>query len=166
MKITYFVEYLKNMNLPLNTEEVTSLIPQKAPFVMLDELIASDAVSSISGLTISEDNIFTQNGEFIEPGLIENIAQTGAIRAGYMFSKLKEEDGSVAPPVGYIGAVKGLKIAKLPKVGDHIKTILSIENQVFDITMVKGVIELKGEVIASCHMKIFVQDSGDLPTSQ
>ena len=105
-------------------------------------------------------------GEFIEPGLIENIAQTGAIRAGYMFSKLKEEDGSLEPPIGYIGAIKSLKIAKLPKVGDHIKTTLSVENQVFDITMVKGVIELKGEVIASCHMKIFVQDSGDLPTSQ
>ena len=154
------------MKLPLNTDKVTSLIPQKAPFVMVDELIASDDVSSISGFTISADNIFTQNGEFIEPGLIENIAQTGAIRAGYMFSKLKEEDGSLEPPIGYIGAIKSLKIAKLPKVGDHIKTTLSVENQVFDITMVKGVIELKGEVIASCHMKIFVQDSGDLPTSQ
>jgi len=154
------------MKLPLNTDKVTSLIPQKAPFVMVDELIASDDVSSIIGFTISEDNIFTQNGEFIEPGLIENIAQSGAIRAGYIFSKLKEEDGSLKPPIGYIGALKSLKIAKLPKVGDHIKTTLSVENQVFDITMVKGVIELKGEVIASCHMKIFVQDSGDLPTSQ
>ena len=154
------------MKLPLNTDKVTSLIPQKAPFVMVDELIASDDVSSIIGFTISEDNIFTHNGEFIEPGLIENIAQSGAIRAGYIFSKLKEEDGSLKPPIGYIGALKSLKIAKLPKVGDHIKTTLSVENQVFDITMVKGVIELKGEVIASCHMKIFVQDSGDLPTSQ
>ena len=78
------------MKLPLNTDKVTSLIPQKAPFVMVDELIASDDVSSIIGFTISEDNIFTQNGEFIEPGLIENIAQSGAIRAGYIFSKLKE----------------------------------------------------------------------------
>ena len=90
----------------LNTEQVVSLIPQKAPFVMIDELISSDETSSTSGLTITEDNIFSQDGEFIEPGLLENIAQTGAIRAGYMFSKLKEEDDSLEPPVGYIGAIK------------------------------------------------------------
>ena len=154
------------MNLPLDIEEVLSLIPQNEPFVMLDELLSSDDVSSISRLTISKDNIFTQNGEFIEPGLIENIAQTGALRAGYMYNKLKEDDDSLEPPIGYIGAIKNLKIVKLPKVGDYIETTLSVENQVFDITMVKGLVKLKGEVIASCHMKIFVQDSGDLPTSQ
>lgn len=154
------------MNLPLDIEKVLSLIPQKKPFVMLDELISSDDVSSISRLTISKENIFTQNGEFIEPGLIENIAQTGALRAGYMYSKLKEKDDSMAPPIGYIGAIKNLKIANLPRVGDYIETTLSVENQVFDITMIKGVIKLKGEVIASCNMKIFVQDSGNMPTSQ
>jgi 3-hydroxyacyl-[acyl-carrier-protein] dehydratase len=148
----------------LDTEQVVSLIPQKAPFVMIDKLVSSDDVSSTSGLTITEDNIFTQDGEFIEPGLIENIAQTGAIRAGYAFSKLKEENNDLEPPVGYIGAIKNLIISKLPKVGDHIKTTLSIENQVFDITMVKGEVELNGEIIASCQMKIFVQNSGDMPS--
>ena len=146
----------------LNTEQVVSLIPQKAPFVMIDELISSDETSSTSGLTITEDNIFSQDGEFIEPGLLENIAQTGAIRAGYMFSKLKEEDDSLEPPVGYIGAIKSLIITKLPKVGETIQTTLTVENQVFDITMVKGEVRLNNEVIVSCSMKIFVQDSGNM----
>ncbi|MBL4653851.1 MAG: hypothetical protein JKY53_13455 [Flavobacteriales bacterium] len=146
----------------LDTKQVTSLIPQKEPFVMIDKLIASNDTSSTSGLTITENNIFTQNGVFIEPGLIENIAQTGAIRAGYIFSKLKEEDDSLEPPVGYIGAIKSLIITKLPKIGDTIQTTLTVENQVFDITMVKGEVRLNNEVIASCSMKIFIQKSGNM----
>ncbi len=122
-------------------DQVINLIPQKAPFVMIGSLLESDDTSTVSNLVITEDNIFTVDGAFTEPGLVENIAQTGAIRAGYAFSKLQEKNPHLEPPVGFIGAIKGLKISALPKIGDVIETIVSVENQVFDITMVKGEVD-------------------------
>lgn len=147
----------------LHPDEVVNLIPQKAPFVMIGSLLESDDSSTLSNLEITEDNIFIVNGEFTEPGLVENIAQTGAIRAGYAFSKLLEANPDLEPPVGFIGAIKGLKISALPKIGDIIETMVTVENQVFDITMVKGEVRLNDEIIASCQMKIFVQNNTDTP---
>lgn len=147
----------------LSEEQVIQLIPQKAPFVMIDKLIESNDESTTSGLNIKDENIFTENGCFTEPGLVENIAQTGAIRAGYEFKKLQEQsDKELEPPVGFIGAIKSLSITKLPKTGQNIETTIKVENQVFDITMVSGEVKCEGELIASCQMKIFVQDSSKM----
>ena len=50
---------------------------------MVDGLVAHDEVSTTSRLELNEQNIFCKNGYFHETGLIENIAQTAALRAGY-----------------------------------------------------------------------------------
>jgi 3-hydroxyacyl-[acyl-carrier-protein] dehydratase len=144
----------------INKEGVIDLIPQKAPFVMVDKLISASKESTKSGLFITSDNIFTIDGEFTEPGLVENIAQTCALGAGYEFSKITDENAE--PPVGFIGAIKGLKIYQLPTEGQELETTVTVQNQVFDITLVKGETRCNGEVIAECEMKIFVQNSGDL----
>ena len=73
------------------TEKITDkdfigkLIPQKAPFVMVDKLLHFEDKKVIAGLTISEENIFTQNNKFTAPGLIEHMAQTVALYTGYQF---------------------------------------------------------------------------------
>ena len=89
------------------TEKITDkafigkLIPQKAPFVMVDTLFHFEEKKVVAGLTVSEENIFTQNNKFTAPGLIEHMAQTVALYTGYQFF-LKKEDA----PTGYIGAIK------------------------------------------------------------
>lgn len=89
------------------TEKITDkdfigkLIPQKSPFVMVDKLLHFEDRKVIAGLTVSEENIFTQNNIFAVPGLIEHMAQSVALYTGYQFF-LKKED----PPTGYIGAIK------------------------------------------------------------
>ena len=73
------------------TEKITDknfigkLIPQKAPFMMVDKLLHFEEKKVVAGLTISEDNIFTQNNRFTAPGLIEHMAQTVALYTGYQY---------------------------------------------------------------------------------
>lgn len=120
---------------------------------MIDKLLYCGENISRTGLLIRSDNIFVQNGELREPGLVENIAQTAAARAGYM-SQLENK------PVlaGYIGSVKNLEIFSLPKTGDELVTEITIEKQIFDVTLVTGKITCDGRVLGQCEMKIFIKN--------
>src|SRR5690349_15285664 len=97
--------------------DILSLIPQRPPFVMVGALIHYDEKVTRTSFTIREDNILVENGRFTEPGLVENIAQTAAARAGYI--SISE---NMPVQVGYIGSVKDLKIYDLPIVNDELET--------------------------------------------
>ncbi|MCK6649522.1 MAG: hydroxymyristoyl-ACP dehydratase [Bacteroidia bacterium] len=136
---------------------VSALIPQKPPIEMVDKLWFNDETTTISGFTIKADNIFCENGEFREPGIVENIAQTAALRVGYMVSLLEKNGEKVNPPVGYIGAIKRLNIHQLPKVGAELKTEVIIQQIIFDVTLITGRSTVNGEPVADCEMKIFLK---------
>jgi predicted hotdog family 3-hydroxylacyl-ACP dehydratase len=139
------------MNLPV--EDITDLIPQNPPFVMVGSLIAVDEKMARSSFTINPDNVFLKNNIFQEAGLMENIAQTAALRAGYMAAA---ENKPVS--LGYIGAVKDMEIFSLPKAGDEIETEISIEEQVFNMAIISGKVWLNGTLIASCKLNVFTED--------
>ena len=82
---------------------------------------------------------------------MENIAQSAAARAGYIS---RRENKPI--PVGYIGAVKNLEIYSLPKTGDELITEITIENQIFDVTIISGKITCNETVLAKCQIKIFI----------
>lgn len=132
-------------------ENIESLIPQKPPFVMVDKLLSFTQTTTATGFGIRADNIFVEDGLFKEPGLVENIAQTAAARAGYVS---RTENKPVL--VGYIGAVTNLQIYNLPKTGDELITEITIENQIFDVTLISGKITCNGQLVAQCKMKIFI----------
>jgi predicted hotdog family 3-hydroxylacyl-ACP dehydratase len=134
-------------------ENIESLIPQRPPFVMIDELSYSDGNHTRTRLQVRADNIFVEKGQFTEPGLLENIAQTAAARAGY---EAKKDNAPVR--VGYIGAVKNFEVFDLPIVNDIIETEISIGNRVFDVSVIKGTIRCNNRVIATCEMKIFIKN--------
>lgn len=131
--------------------DILSLIPQKPPFVMVDELLFSDDNITRTSFTIAADNVFVINGEFSEAGLMENMAQTAAAGSGNM---ARIEARPVA--TGYIGQVKNLEIFDLPKIGDELLTEVKIEVQVFDAAIVSGKVWCNDVVIAQCEMKIFI----------
>jgi predicted hotdog family 3-hydroxylacyl-ACP dehydratase len=130
---------------------ILAYIPQRAPFVMIDDLISCDETSAVSMLLVRPENFFVQNGSLTEPALIENIAQTAAARIGYI---CKKENKPV--PVGYIASVQNLKIGELPKTGDRLQTGIVIRNQVMNVTIIAGTVQVDDRLIASCEMKIFV----------
>ena len=118
---------------------------------MVDEVLACGENTATTRFTIRADNIFVQDGEFKEPGLVENIAQTAAARSGYV-SRTENKPA----PVGYIGAVNNLQVHALPKTGDELITEITIENQIFDVTLISGKINCNGNTIVQCTMKIFI----------
>ena len=136
-------------------EDILPLIPQRPPFVMIGQLLYSDASTTRTAFRISEENIFVENGRFREPGLMENIAQTAAARAGYI-ARMSNQPVQV----GYIGAVKNLEIAAdLPMTGDELMTEITIKDQVFDVTIISGKVWCKEAIVAQCEMKIFIRPS-------
>jgi predicted hotdog family 3-hydroxylacyl-ACP dehydratase len=137
----------------ISKENILSLIPQRSPFVMIDQLLACDELGSRTELCIAPENILVADGELSEAGLIENIAQTVAAGAGYTALKNNEKVS-----IGYIGAVKNLEITGLPKIGDIINTEVAVVNNVFDVKIVNGKVECRGVTIAKCEMKIFIKN--------
>jgi len=117
--------------------------------VMVDELVRAEANLAVTRFTILQDNLFLMSRRLGEPGLVENIAQTIAAMVGYDCS-LK----NIPVPIGYIAAVKDLKIVSLPAEGSVIETTVIITNQVMDVTVVRGKVEQAGNVICSCEMKV------------
>ena len=131
-------------------EDILLLIPQRPPFVMVDKLLSSDENSTQTAFRVNEENVLVVEGKFSEAGLMENIAQTAAARAGYIAMM---ENKPVA--VGYIGAVKNLEIFDLPKINDELVTEVKIKNQVFDVTVISGTVRRNDIVMAQCKMNIF-----------
>src|SRR6478609_2379230 len=129
--------------IPLPDQNVLQYIPQRAPVVMIDELLSSEGGITITRLTVREDNLFIKDNYFTESGLMENIAQTAAAGVGYAFA---QQEAPVPP--GFIGALKNFKVERLPKVGEQLLTSVEILQEVFEITLIKGEVKSSsGEVL-------------------
>jgi 3-hydroxyacyl-[acyl-carrier-protein] dehydratase len=132
--------------------DITKYIPQRHPIVMVHALVEADDSHAVTEFDIESENVFLSEGFFAEPGLVENIAQTAAMHVGYQCS-LK----NIPIPIGYIAAVKDLKILTLPKLNSRISTTVTITNKVLDVTVVEGRVEQEGHLLCSCEMRIFAK---------
>jgi predicted hotdog family 3-hydroxylacyl-ACP dehydratase len=137
----------------VSQDHITSVIPQREPFVMIDDLVNCDEISSSTTFLIKADNILVDNGELSEAGLTENIAQTAAAGFGYITQKNKKPIAA-----GYIAAIKNLEILALPKIGETIETTITIIDQVFDVTIISGSVKCNSKLLASCEMKIYLKE--------
>jgi 3-hydroxyacyl-[acyl-carrier-protein] dehydratase len=133
-------------------DDIVKFIPQRHPIVMVHELEEADDNHAVTNFTIEPDNIFVSNQYFKEPGLVENIAQTAATHVGYQCS-LK----NIPIPIGYIAAVKDLKIYSLPRENTRISTSVTVTNKVLDVTVVEGRVHQDGNLLCSCEIRIFAK---------
>ena len=133
-------------------ESIKQYIPQREPMMMIHDLLEADAEHAVSSFHIAADNIFVEEGKFREPGLVENIAQTAAAQAGYFFIQNK-----LPVPVGYIARIKNLRVHTLPDEGADLRTIIRVVNHVFEMTLVRGEVIWRGNLICECEMSIFAK---------
>lgn len=125
--------------------------------VMVDRLVETTDKITVTSFVIHENNIFCENGEFREPGLIENMAQTAAVGAG-----AKPGNSGRSAPEGFIGGIRNLRIDGFPKIGQEIITRATILHEVFQANIVQGEVFLGGRLIASCELKIFISWPAEL----
>jgi predicted hotdog family 3-hydroxylacyl-ACP dehydratase len=133
---------------------ILQYIPQRPPMVMVDTLFAANDVSADTGFCPADDNIFVTEGVLEEAGVVEHIAQSAALHAGYQFIS-----AGIPVPIGYIAAVKDLVIYALPKANQALKTHIEIVNKVMDFTLVRATVSFGGQGVASCEMRIFIRSS-------
>lgn len=138
----------------LRSIPLQDLIPQRAPFLMIDCLTGFDPVNTQTELAVREDNIFFCNGTLSASGLIENIAQTCAARMGYINLTSGEP-----VKLGFIGAVRGLQIFRTPKAGEVLQTTISVKEEVFRMTLVDAVVKSGDEILVSAEMKIALSET-------
>ena len=140
------------MSITLPDTNVLNYIPQRHPIVMIDTLVHVAGAVTDTSLTVLSDTLFVKDHVFQEPGLIENIAQTAAAGVGYTCAI-----NNTVVPVGFIGAIKNLRIEYLPKVGDTINTRVEVLEEIFDMTLIKGESFVGTTLAASCEMKIVLK---------
>jgi 3-hydroxyacyl-[acyl-carrier-protein] dehydratase len=144
--MTHCSEYL------IETNEITKYIPHRPPFVMVDNLLEYSSEQVVSSLTIRPENILVVDEYFQEAGIIENIAQTVALRSGY-----EATNQDLPPRVGFIAAIKDFKLFNLVPVGQKLITTITLTHNMGDIIIVRGASEYLGIPVASCEMRLFLE---------
>jgi len=133
----------------ITKDKIEDFIPQRAPFVMIDNLLDASEETFKSDFKIVHGNIFLDNGYLREFALIENIAQTSS--AGLAITK---KFTGTKKPDGYLGGISKLKLYELPKLDDTIYTIVSLLVQLENLFLIKGVNYLDGRMLMECEMKL------------
>jgi 3-hydroxymyristoyl/3-hydroxydecanoyl-(acyl carrier protein) dehydratase len=131
---------------------IFDLIPQRPPMVMIDKLIYADPKTGKGIFYITESNPFCFNGQLLEAGMMECIAQTAAAFTGYSRLSMHEEVKK-----GYIGSVKNLVVYSLPSAGTEIQSEITLENELLGFTIITGRIKQNDNLLAECEMRILIE---------
>lgn len=134
----------------LKSIDIHDLLPQREPFVMVDELTAFDNRYTSTETMVCSDNIFVDNNVFSPAGLIENIAQTCAARIGYVNKYILGK----GIQIGLIGSIQNMEILALPMVGEVLNTTIDVEAEMFGMILVSARILCGEKVIATARVKI------------
>lgn len=144
--------------------DIHELLPQREPFVMVDKLVYFDEKTTTTSFLVREDNLFVENGRLNACALAENIAQTCAARLGYVNKYILKR----GIQIGFIGAVKDMKVIDTPVVGDVLTTTIHVLEQIMRLTLVTAVIRIGDRVVTTAEMKIALADevAAEQPVSQ
>lgn len=144
--------------------DIHELLPQREPFVMVDKLVHFDEKTTTTSFLVREDNLFVENGRLNACALAENIAQTCAARLGYVNKYILKR----GIQIGFIGAVKDMKVIDTPVVGDVLTTTIHVLEQIMGLTLVTAVIRIGDRVVTTAEMKIALADevAAEQPVSQ
>jgi predicted hotdog family 3-hydroxylacyl-ACP dehydratase len=132
--------------------DISELIPQRPPFVMIDGLVSISGRDATSVFMVRDKNILVRKGLLQESGVIENIAQTAAAMNGY-----HAQAGGKKVRNGYIGGIKNLEIFSLPEVGEQVTTRITEQHHVMGASIVQCEATAGDRVIARCEMKVFIE---------
>ena len=138
----------------LSKIDIHELLPQQEPFIMVGKLVSFDMGKTVTQTLIEDKNIFVESGVFTASGIIEDIAQTCATRIGYINKYILKK----GIQLGFIGAIRNLKLHRCPKVGELVVTTIITEEEVFGMTLVSATVKVSDELIAESSMKIAVSD--------
>lgn len=137
-----------------NYIDIKHYLPHRSPMLMVDWIFNMNQEVVETIFEIKFDNIFVQNNVFLETGLIENAAQTcSSIVAKDYFVDENNQDKENVKVVGFISALKSIKIFSLPIVGNTISTKATLLSKF--ITDDYSLCTMKCEI--TCEKKLLLQ---------
>jgi predicted hotdog family 3-hydroxylacyl-ACP dehydratase len=138
----------------MQINDVERYLPHRPPFVMIDSISydAADASRASAGFHIRQDNVLVRDGKLTAGGLVENMAQAAGAATG-----VRTTAGGETPGLGFIGALKNLKVDALPGVGETLRTDVTFVHQVMNALIVEARVSSDSKPLASCELKIFLQ---------
>ena len=126
-----------------------NILPQRPPFLFIDELTEYDPAYVRTRFTVREGVALVENGILGTAGLLENMAQASAARIGYIAKYILH----IPIRIGYIGAIRGGKIYRLPRVGEVLETTVVFREEIFEIVLVDISVRVGEELIAEASFK-------------
>ncbi len=133
----------------ISKAEIENYIPQRAPFIMIDNLLASTPEKFETDFRVLQDNIFVEEDVLREFALIENIAQSSS--AGLAIFKKSSGKKLVD---GFIGGISKLRLYELPKVGDTIYTTVTLIAEIQNMFLLRGESFLNERKLIECELKL------------
>ena len=135
---------------------VLELLPQRKPFVFVDQMETFNIpeLSCTTYFLVKEDSLLVKDGYLSESGIIENIAQTCAVHIGFYNKYILIRDIQV----GFIGAVKNLRIFDKVQIGDQLITTISIKTEFGSMKIADATVDVCEKRVAEGELKIALQD--------
>ncbi|MFP3592407.1 ABC transporter permease [Chryseobacterium sp. SIMBA_038] len=134
---------------------IHQFLPHRDPMLMADYILELTKEKVVTSFEILEDNIFVHNNEFVEAGLIENLAQTCSSILGQSFFENPEADTKV---IGFITNIKKIEVFALPKVGDKIISKASLISQYENICNIFCETFNNDELLIRAEINLFIQE--------
>lgn len=134
---------------------IHQFLPHRNPMLMADYILELTKEKVVTSFEILEDNIFVHNNEFVEAGLIENLAQTCSSILGQSFFENPEADTKV---IGFITNIKKIEVFALPKVGDKIISKASLISQYENICNIFCETFSNDELLIRGEINLFIQE--------
>ncbi|MCW3161001.1 ABC transporter permease [Chryseobacterium oryctis] len=134
---------------------IHQFLPHRAPMLMADNILELTKEKVVTSFEILENNIFVHNNEFVEAGLIENMAQTCSSILGQSFFENPEADTKV---IGFITNIKKIEVFALPKVGDKIISKASLISQFENICNIFCETFNNDELLIRAEINLFIQE--------
>lgn len=129
--------------------DILHIIPQRPPFVFVDEVAYADEEGAEVYYTITKECPLVDDDRLPLAGVLEHVAQSCAARIGYLQSTQNEPIR-----IGYIGAVKKIELKRIPIVGERLLTKVMLLENVLDISLLQCDTFIEGELIAQTTLKL------------
>lgn len=128
---------------------ILDIIPQRPPFVFVDDVVTVNGLSAILSYRVSPSCPLLSNGYLSIAGVLEHVAQSCAARIGYLQIQTNQPIR-----IGYIGGVKSIEVLRNPQVGELLITEVELIEEVFDISLLSCTTRVEDEVIAQTTIKL------------
>ena len=129
------------------------LIPQRAPFILVDGIVSHESGITIAQFIINEDHVLIEDGYLSAYGLLENMAQAAALMSGYEAHLEK-----TIPKTGFIGTITNANIYHLPAPGDVMLTEVIQTTRIMNIIVIECMCHCGDTKLADCSMKIVLME--------